>query len=136
MVFKRFYVSFKGVMDEWLYGYRNVVGVDGCFLKGICKGELLLAMGRDANNHIYHIAWEVVNVESKSTWKWFLDKLIEGINGRGNSNGITLILDRYKVHVIFHIIALVLHTLTFKINVGFNGSYEGKMSISGTQVVC
>ncbi|XP_076924426.1 uncharacterized protein LOC143586853 [Bidens hawaiensis] len=44
---------------------RNVIGLDGTFLKGLCKGELLTAMGRDANNQIYPIAWAVVEVENK-----------------------------------------------------------------------
>ena len=47
MVFDIFYVSFKGVVDGWLDGCRKVIGVDGCFLKGVCRGELLSAMGRN-----------------------------------------------------------------------------------------
>ncbi|GJX92020.1 hypothetical protein Tco_0345346 [Tanacetum coccineum] len=39
----------EGVRDGWLAGYRKVIGLDGCFLKHTCKGELLVAMGRDAN---------------------------------------------------------------------------------------
>ncbi|XP_023733152.1 uncharacterized protein LOC111880976 [Lactuca sativa] len=54
VVFERFYVSFKGVVDGWL---------DGC---------------------------------RKSTWKWFLDNLMEDIDEGGNGNGITLMLDGHK----------------------------------------
>nr|GEV00315.1 E3 ubiquitin-protein ligase SHPRH [Tanacetum cinerariifolium] len=41
-----------------LYDFKGgkVIGLDGCFLKGTIKGELLTAMGRDANNHIFLIA--------------------------------------------------------------------------------
>ena len=41
--------------------------VDGCFLKGPMKGELLSAVGRDANNQIYPIAWAVVEYKNKNS---------------------------------------------------------------------
>ncbi|XP_023759188.1 uncharacterized protein LOC111907628 [Lactuca sativa] len=96
VVFERFYVSFKGVVDGWLDGCRKVIGIDGCFLKGIYKVELLSAVGRDGNNNIYPIVWAIVNVENKNTWKWFLDNLMEDINEGGNGNGITLMSDGHK----------------------------------------
>nr|KAJ0211080.1 hypothetical protein LSAT_V11C400212470 [Lactuca sativa] len=95
VVFDRFYVRFKGVVYGWLDGCRNVIGVDGCFLKGVCRGELLSAMGRDANNNIYPLAWAVVNVENKRTWKWFLDNLMDDI-GRGNGHGIKILSNGHK----------------------------------------
>ncbi|CAI9293941.1 unnamed protein product [Lactuca saligna] len=98
VVFDRFYVIFKGVVDVWLDGCRKVIGVDGCFLKGVCRGELLSAVGRDANNNIYPLAWAVVNVENKMTWKWFLENLMEDIGGGGwrNGHGITILSDGHK----------------------------------------
>nr|KAJ0193954.1 hypothetical protein LSAT_V11C800406000 [Lactuca sativa] len=95
VVFDRFYVSFKGVVDGWLDGCRKLIGVDGCFLKGVCRVELLSVVGRDANNNIYPLAWAVVNFENKRTWKWFLDNLMEDIGG-GNSHGITILSDGHK----------------------------------------
>nr|KAJ0202397.1 hypothetical protein LSAT_V11C600306940 [Lactuca sativa] len=89
--FSKYYVCFKGVRDGWITGCRNVICVNGCFLKGLCKGELLVEMDKDLNNNIYPIAWVVVNVENK----WFLDILIDDI-GWGNSGGLTIILDGYK----------------------------------------
>ncbi|CAI9271321.1 unnamed protein product [Lactuca saligna] len=70
--FERFYVCFKALKDGWNTGCRRVIGLDGCFLKGQIKGEILTAIGRDANNHVYPIAWAVVNVENKENWTWFL----------------------------------------------------------------
>ncbi|CAI9303419.1 unnamed protein product [Lactuca saligna] len=93
--FSRMYVCIKGVKDGWIEGCRRVIGVDGCFLKGICRGELLSAIGRDANNHIYPIAWAVVAVENKETWKWFLNLLLKDIN-MGNGAGLTLLSDQHK----------------------------------------
>ncbi|KAJ9553709.1 hypothetical protein OSB04_017754 [Centaurea solstitialis] len=70
--FSKFYVCFKGVKDGWIEGCRRIIGLDGCFTKGVCRGQLLAAVGRDANNQIYPIAWAVVAVENKETWKWFV----------------------------------------------------------------
>ncbi|XP_023753694.1 uncharacterized protein LOC111902053 [Lactuca sativa] len=52
-------------------------------------------MGRDANNHIFPIAWAVVAVENKETWKWFLDLLLDDIEMR-IGHGLTLISDQHK----------------------------------------
>ncbi|CAI9304035.1 unnamed protein product [Lactuca saligna] len=94
---KRFALcEIEGVVDGWLDGCRKVIGIDRCFLKGICKWELLSAVGRDGNNNIYPIAWAVVNVENKNTWKWFLDNLMGDIDEGGNGNGITLMSDAHK----------------------------------------
>ncbi|GKD67937.1 hypothetical protein Tco_1322027 [Tanacetum coccineum] len=62
--FKRIYVCFKAMVEGWSAGCRKVIGLDGCFLKGTCRGELLTTMGRDGNNHMFPIAWVVVNVEN------------------------------------------------------------------------
>nr|KAJ0185151.1 hypothetical protein LSAT_V11C900458210 [Lactuca sativa] len=83
--FYKFYVCFKGLKDGWIEGCRRVIGLDGCFLKGICRGQLLSAIGRDANNHIYHIAWAV----------WFIDLLIEDL-GMGVGDGLTLLSYQHK----------------------------------------
>ncbi|GKV02681.1 hypothetical protein SLEP1_g15079 [Rubroshorea leprosula] len=37
-----------------------IIGVDGAYLKGAHKGELLTVVGRDANNQMFPIAWAVV----------------------------------------------------------------------------
>ncbi|GKA08658.1 hypothetical protein Tco_0687989 [Tanacetum coccineum] len=68
--FHRFYMCFKGVKDEWLSGCRNVIGIYGCFITHVCKSELLTAMGRDANNQMYLIAWAIVDglIEAVKIW--------------------------------------------------------------------
>ncbi|XP_023766738.1 uncharacterized protein LOC111915301 [Lactuca sativa] len=69
--FSKFYVCLKGMKDGWIKGCRRVIGLDGCFLKGVCR------------------------VESKETWKWFVDLLLVDI-GMGNGHGFTLISDQHK----------------------------------------
>ncbi|GJR86440.1 transposase, MuDR, plant [Tanacetum coccineum] len=93
--FSRFYVCFKGLREGWLQGCRRVIGLDGCFLKTICKGELLSAVGRDGNNQIYPIAWAVVSVENKDNWSWFMELLINDL-GLVSGEGLTIISDQHK----------------------------------------
>ncbi|CAI9301786.1 unnamed protein product [Lactuca saligna] len=54
------------------------------FLKGLCRGEVLSAVGKDANNQMYPLAQVVVPVENQENWKWILDLLLEDIDmGQG-----------------------------------------------------
>ncbi|GJU80836.1 hypothetical protein Tco_1283201 [Tanacetum coccineum] len=56
-MFNNFYVCFHNIKEGWKASCRKVIGLDGCFLKGVCQGELLATIGRDGNNQIYPIAW-------------------------------------------------------------------------------
>lgn len=38
--FSKFYVCFDGMKRGWIEGCRRVTGINGCFLKEICCGEL------------------------------------------------------------------------------------------------
>lgn len=93
-----------------MVGLKVVNGVDGCFLKGICRNELHAAVGRNSNNHMYPLAWVVVNVKNKKTWKWVLDLLMEDIGG-GNGSGLTLISDGHVVSLLLHILSLFCYVL-------------------------
>ncbi|GJY58099.1 multidrug resistance-associated protein 5 [Tanacetum coccineum] len=73
--FDRFYVCFAGLADGWKAWCRKIIALDGCFLKSPNQGEILTAIGRDGNKHIYLVAWAVVNVENKDIWTWFLELL-------------------------------------------------------------
>ncbi|GJU08132.1 zinc finger, PMZ-type containing protein [Tanacetum coccineum] len=95
LYFRRFYVCFHGVKHGWLEGCRKIIGLNGCFLTHICKGELLTAMGRDANNQMFPIAWVVVRVENNQNWCWFLSLLRDDLN-LGDGGGISMISDGHK----------------------------------------
>ncbi|XP_023749693.3 uncharacterized protein LOC111897972 [Lactuca sativa] len=60
--FSNIYICFATVIEGWKGGCRRIINLDGCFSKKICQGELLCALGRDANNGIFTIAWAVVCV--------------------------------------------------------------------------
>ncbi|KAH1262161.1 hypothetical protein GmHk_02G004845 [Glycine max] len=70
-------------------------GLDGCFLKSAFGGNLLSAVGLDGNNHIYVIAYAVVDIENKDNWKWFLTFLHEDL-GDYIQNGWNFMLDMQK----------------------------------------
>ncbi|GKA21883.1 hypothetical protein Tco_0707845 [Tanacetum coccineum] len=78
-----------GLKDEWRVRGSRVIALDGCFLKSPKQGEILIGIGRDDNNHIYPMAWAVVNVVNKENWTCFL-KLLESdlgcITGQGEPN--------------------------------------------------
>jgi hypothetical protein len=72
-VFKRIYICLDACKKGFSAGCRRVIGLDGCFFKGQTNGELLCAIGRDANNQMYPIAWAVVAKENNEEWDWFMD---------------------------------------------------------------
>ncbi|CAA7058664.1 unnamed protein product [Microthlaspi erraticum] len=94
-VFDSFYMCFSGLRDTWKGHCRPIFGIDGCFLKSNSKGQLLAAVGRDANNQIYPFAWAVVQVENSESWLWFIRHLKNDL-GLGNGEGFTVISDRQK----------------------------------------
>ncbi|GJY99527.1 multidrug resistance-associated protein 5 [Tanacetum coccineum] len=81
--------------DGWKAWYRKIIALDGCFLKSPNPGEILAAIGRDGNNHIYPVAWAVVYVENKDNCTWFLE-LLEQDLGSSRGNGLTLMFDQHK----------------------------------------
>ncbi|GJS94117.1 multidrug resistance-associated protein 5 [Tanacetum coccineum] len=93
---KRFYVCFVGLADKLKAGCRKIIALDGCFLKSLNQGEILTAIGKDANNHTYPVAWAVVNVKNKDNWTWFLELLVEDL-GSSRGNRLTLMSDQHKV---------------------------------------
>ena len=52
-LFIYFYVCFDALNRGWLEGCRKIIWFDGCFLKGACKGELLVAGSRNANQQLF-----------------------------------------------------------------------------------
>ncbi|CAN1139971.1 hypothetical protein LINPERPRIM_LOCUS23718 [Linum perenne] len=93
--FQRMYVCFDALKKGFLAGCRKIISLDGCFLKGLCKGELLTAIGRDANDQMYPIAWCIVEVESRASWDWFLELLQDDLN-IGNGFGWCFSSDQQK----------------------------------------
>jgi len=94
--FQRLYFSLAAMKSGFLAGCRPIIGLDGCFLKGPHKGQLLAAISRDANNQMYPVAFAVVEAEVKDSWTWFLETLLSDL-GAPPPEGWTFISDRQKV---------------------------------------
>ena len=69
-------------------------------MKGACRGELLVAFGKNGNNQMYPIAWAMVDQETKHSWSWFLSYLIEDLQ-LGDGNDIRIMSDMQKVFILF-----------------------------------
>ncbi|XP_014492603.1 uncharacterized protein LOC106755020 [Vigna radiata var. radiata] len=74
VLFKRFYVCLKACKYSFL-SCRPIIGLDRAFLRGKYDGELLTAVGQDRNEQMLPIAYCVVEVENKDSWRWFLELL-------------------------------------------------------------
>ncbi|KAK8617712.1 hypothetical protein V6N13_080619 [Hibiscus sabdariffa] len=71
-VFQRMYICLQAC-KEGFKSCRPIICLDGCHLKGYHQGHLLAAVGVDANDCIYPIAFVVVDSENHSSWCWFLN---------------------------------------------------------------
>ena len=94
--FNRIFICFDNIRRTWKQSCRQLIGVDGCFLKHKVKGQLLVALGRDADNAIYPIAWGAVQVENIENWLWFVRKLKHDL-GLNQGLGYIMVSDRQKV---------------------------------------
>ncbi|XP_075095251.1 uncharacterized protein LOC107822932 [Nicotiana tabacum] len=80
----------------FLDGCRRYIGFDGCFLKGVCKGQLLVAVCKDENNYMLPLAWAVVEVENTFNWRWFVNLLKNDLE-LGDGTELTVITDMQNV---------------------------------------
>ena len=94
--FKRLYMRIEALKKGFLVGCRKIIGLDGCFLKGVFGGQMLSAMGRDGNNNIYPLAWAIVEIENKDSWNWFIQLLVNDME-ESKETKWTFISDRQKV---------------------------------------
>uniref|UniRef100_K3ZCW6 PB1-like domain-containing protein n=1 Tax=Setaria italica TaxID=4555 RepID=K3ZCW6_SETIT len=68
----------KTVQKDWnLTPSRTkpLICLDGCYIETKVGGQILTVVGIDPNDCIYPIVLATVEVESKDTWKWFLETL-------------------------------------------------------------
>jgi len=98
--FHSFYICFSALKKGFIEGCRKCIGLDGCFLKGISKGQLLVAIAKDGNNQMFPIAWAVVGTESRETWTWFLRILKSDLDINDEGEGLTIISDMQKVRLL------------------------------------
>ena len=69
------YLCLAAVMEGFTRGCRKLIRLDGCFLKRLLKGQILVAVDKDGNYQMDPIAWVVVEKKTSKTWSWFIEQL-------------------------------------------------------------
>ncbi|GJY37019.1 mutator type transposase [Tanacetum coccineum] len=67
-VFQRIYVCLGALKLGFRACRRDLLGLDGAFMKGSFPGQVLVAVGLDSNNGIYPLAYALVEAQTKSSW--------------------------------------------------------------------
>jgi hypothetical protein len=57
----------------------------------------LIAVGRDPNDQYFPLAFGVVETETKESWRWFIQLLLEDV---GQHNRFVFISDQQKVNCV------------------------------------
>uniref|UniRef100_A0A2N9F1B3 SWIM-type domain-containing protein n=1 Tax=Fagus sylvatica TaxID=28930 RepID=A0A2N9F1B3_FAGSY len=91
-IFHRVFWAFGPCIAGFIH-CRPVINIDATHLYGKYQGKLLIAMGQDADNGVYPLAFAVVENESKDSWMWFLICIKKYVTQR---KGMCLISDRHK----------------------------------------
>ncbi|XP_052624980.1 uncharacterized protein LOC128132443 [Lactuca sativa] len=94
-IFKRIYICLGALKLGFKSGKRELLGLDGCFLKGPHPRQILTAVGLDSNNGIYPLAYAIVEAETTSSWTWFLECLGDDLDLDASCN-FTFVSDRQK----------------------------------------
>nr|GEW12244.1 hypothetical protein [Tanacetum cinerariifolium] len=94
-VFQRIYICLGALKLGFRACRRDMLGLDGAFMKGPFPSQVLVAVGLDLNNGIYPLAYALVEIENKSSWCWLLRCLGDDIDMHPNSHFV-FIGDRQK----------------------------------------
>ncbi|XP_022041703.1 uncharacterized protein LOC110944350 [Helianthus annuus] len=73
---------------------RKLLCLDGCFLKTFLGGMLFAAIGRDANDQMYPLAWAVVEGENNDSWEWFMEEQRKCLVVHDGGKGWTFVSDQ------------------------------------------
>ena len=85
--------SFGSCIDGFKY-CKPVISIDETHLYGKYQGKLLVTMTTE-NNKVFPLAFAVVDCESGSSWRWFLQYLRDTIGDVIPNKGICIISDQY-----------------------------------------
>ncbi|KAK9067620.1 hypothetical protein SSX86_011731 [Deinandra increscens subsp. villosa] len=128
-VFKRVYVCLKAMKDGFKACQRELLGLDGAFMKGPYPGQLLTAVGVDPNNCIYPLAYAIVEAENKDSWIWFLQCIQHDLELPSNCN-FTFISDRQKgiIPALSHVFPAAEHRFCLRhIHQNMKATWGGKL---------
>ena len=74
MKFQYLFWAFQPSIDGFTH-CRPVICIDGTHINGKYKGKLLVAMGINADNKIFSLAFAIIDEETLASWSWFLRNL-------------------------------------------------------------
>ncbi|KAH0661531.1 hypothetical protein KY284_026462 [Solanum tuberosum] len=89
--FKYFFISYAA----WITGFqemRKVIAVDGTFLRSKYEGVLLSAVAQDAENHIFPVAFCVVDKECDASYEYFFQNMRSFVD---DTDELCIISDRH-----------------------------------------
>ncbi|KAD3337257.1 hypothetical protein E3N88_32777 [Mikania micrantha] len=95
--FKRIYICLGPLKEGFKAIGRDILGLDGSFMKGPYPGQILTAVGIDNNNGIYPLSYAIVEEENYDSWSWFIRCVGDDLNLSTDSN-FTFVSDRQKVY--------------------------------------
>ncbi|XP_004309311.1 PREDICTED: uncharacterized protein LOC101313268 [Fragaria vesca subsp. vesca] len=90
--FERMFVCY----DAWMKGFqfcRPILFIDATFITNKYKGQLIGASAKDANQGLYPVAYAIVDSETESNWRFFLQCVSE-VFSRYPMRQVTFISDR------------------------------------------
>ncbi|XP_073125313.1 uncharacterized protein [Henckelia pumila] len=73
--FKRLFICFNACATGFVHGCRPLVFLDGTHIKSKHKGNILVAVVKDANDDLFTLAYAVVDAENDDNWRWFCFQL-------------------------------------------------------------
>jgi len=79
--FKRMFVALGASLNGFILGCTNILFVDGAHLSGPYEGMLRGAVGLDADNYLFDVAYAIVSSENNEDWEWFLSNVEECLGG-------------------------------------------------------
>ncbi|XP_040379866.1 uncharacterized protein LOC121054425 [Oryza brachyantha] len=91
-VLQRVFFSLSACMFAFVH-CRPILCIDGTFLTGKYKGQILTAIGVDGNNQVVQVAFAFVESENTDSWYWFLKRVKDAVVRM--RPGVCLIHDRH-----------------------------------------
>ncbi|GAV91452.1 SWIM domain-containing protein/MULE domain-containing protein, partial [Cephalotus follicularis] len=80
-------------------GCRPFIGLDGCHLKGPFGGVFLGAIYIDTNKRLFPLAFAIVEVDGKDSWRFFLEQLYTCI-GVGTQDRVLVFMSDKEFQVL------------------------------------
>ncbi|KAF6142697.1 hypothetical protein GIB67_015183 [Kingdonia uniflora] len=118
----------------WCFGHpkktykllKPVVMIDGTFLKGRYRGTLLTAIAIDPSNHIFPLAFSIIDSETTESWTYFLKMF--GSNFHDYDTRFVVISDKNPeiINTLPKVFLFVIHTFcTFRMPNNIKTTLEG-----------